>query len=187
MIKSPLLLKRITSLIREITASQKPLPLLLAISNLSSVCYSAPAMSWFQPLALWPYNSNCRIQILTHTIKMLSLLSLCLTQFLFQFSFFLPASIILPASFPFYLLLFFSFTLIFPFSYTLYVPFHTPISIPFYLVTPPLRVSQYSKNGTWLTEASDGQDVTKVGGRNSREMQKQLASQLWLHRSRGIT
>lgn len=58
-------------------------------------------------LALWPYNSNCRIQILTHTIKMLSLLSLCLTQFLFQFSFFLPASIILPASFPFYLLLFF--------------------------------------------------------------------------------
>lgn len=78
---------------------------------------------------------------------MLSLLSLCLTQFLFQFSFFLPASIILPASFPFYLLLFFFHLLSF---------FHSPILFMSHFTHP------YPYPSIWSLPLSGSRSVLRM-------------------------
>ena len=116
-IRSPVILERITSLIQEITASKTLLPLLPAISNKSSVCCSAPAVPWLQSPAPWSYDSNCRMQIFAHTIKILSL-SLSLSLSLISPPFFSPSPPFLtpcPLSFPFVSPVFLTLSASFPF------------------------------------------------------------------------
>lgn len=195
-IQSPVLLERITSLIREMTTYWILLPLLLAISNLFSVCCSfSSCCVLVLAFALWPYNSNYRMQILAHTIELLSLsLSYTHTHFLhlpnllYQPSlsvpiflsvspfFLLPFSPSLPRFLPtFHFLTYCHFSIL---PHSLCPLLHTRIPTPSYLATFPYQGPQAPENGTWLTEASGmgleqsgRQDRTQGGGRNSREMQ----------------